>query len=441
MAFQWTDKNKERLLACTSDEEMVKAFPTHKLVTLKRNYRHYAAEAKVPNDKVENLRRLNNLLEEHGVDIDDIGSLKSVRLSNWEMMSKDAEGEPQVTKLKGAAVLINPKWAEGPEWPLPQVVNPVSIAPIKVKPVRHDRLKTAVLLPDMQIWWSYILDLDKWIPFHDPNAINVALQVLRYISESRGVDTVVVMGDAGDFPSMSRFAQSPHYSQTHNRSMQTLHEVMAQIRAITPGSRTIYIEGNHEKRLQTYTAMNAEAAFGMKQVGETWPLMSVPHVCRFEELGVEYLDGYPNNDFMLNNNLKLTHGRHAKGSKGTMTTVLRDERHSLIQGHTHRIEERYLTFSSNDGGKQRLAATIGCLCRIDGAVPSYFGSTGMDGIPMERHEDWQHGLAVVDYAPGDGEFFFDQLYINTFSGYTIRYDGRTFRPDKLVELETRKVAR
>ena len=62
-----------------------------------------------------------------------------------------------------------------------------------------------------------------------------------------------------------------------------------------PRAKIVWLAGNHEERLPNYLMDNARAAFGLHQAGDTegWPVLSVPHLCRFEEQGVEYLPGYP----------------------------------------------------------------------------------------------------------------------------------------------------
>jgi hypothetical protein len=44
-----------------------------------------------------------------------------------------------------------------------------------------------------------------------------------------------------------------------------------------------------------------------------------------------------------------------------------------------------------------MAASPGCLCRTDGAIPSTRGGVDLDGRPLTRHENWQQGVGVVTY--------------------------------------------
>ena len=83
----------------------------------------------------------------------------------------------------------------------------------------------------------------------------------------------------------------------------------------------------------------------------------------------------------------------------------------MIFGHIHRREWAERTRDDYDGARTILAASPGCLARIDGAVPSTRGGHDLDGRPLFRSEDWQQGLAVVEYEPGDGDFVLELVPI------------------------------
>jgi hypothetical protein len=69
-----------------------------------------------------------------------------------------------------------------------------------------------------------------------------------------------------------------------------------------------------------------------------------------------------------------------------------------------------------------MAISPGCLCRIDGAVPSVKGAVGIDGRPVTYYENWQQGMAVITYKP-EGSFHVDLVHID--DGKTL-YRGQEF---------------
>ncbi len=66
-----------------------------------------------------------------------------------------------------------------------------------------------------------------------------------------------------------------------------------------------------------------------------------------------------------------------------------------------------------------MAASMGCLARVDGAVPSTKGSKDLDGRPMKVSEDWQQGLGVITYEnTGDNKFSLEVVPIlNGWASY------------------------
>jgi hypothetical protein len=77
-----------------------------------------------------------------------------------------------------------------------------------------------------------------------------------------------------------------------------------------------------------------------------------------------------------------------------------------------------------------MAASPGCLARIDGAIPSTKGGVDLDGRPLTRHENWQQGLGVVMYEDdGDHKFSYECMAI--YSGWGM-FRGKEFLSDALA---------
>jgi hypothetical protein len=192
------------------------------------------------------------------------------------------------------------------------------------------------------------------------------------------------------------------------------------------------LEGNHDRRLQNMITKNALAAFGLKQALDTtgWPVLTVPFLCNFAELDVSYIEGYPAGEYWINDNIRAIHGNKVRSNASTAAAVVKDEDVSTIFGHIHRVETQYLTRSNRSGGRVLVAHSPGCLCRVDGAVPSVKGSTDLNGRAVESYENWQQGLSIVRYEPGDGAFAIESLFIDTFGGHKIRFGDKVFQPQE-----------
>ncbi len=275
--------------------------------------------------------------------------------------------------------------------------------------------KTAVLLPDPQIGYRR-LDDGTLDPFHDEEAIDVALQVLNH----ERPDVAIWLGDFLDFAPFGRFRQEAGFAQTIQPAIEYGYELLAKTVALSGEVRLI--EGNHDARLQNYITDNALASAGLrcaKSGPDSWPVLSVPYLLRLDELGVEYVGGYPAGATYLNDNFAAIHGHKVKSSGSTAAELTKDEQVSVAFGHIHRQETHHKTRNSRGKPRVIVAHSPGCLCRIDGGVPSVKSAIAMrTGRPVRSFEDWQQGVTVVRYeTTGEQRFALEPIHIG--SGFAL----------------------
>lgn len=310
--------------------------------------------------------------------------------------------------------------------------NPVrAAAPTVIKPAKAPRRlpamlkgwRTAVILPDPQFGYRSIDgSLD---PFHDPRAIDVALQILAAVSADSRVDEIVNLGDFLDLPAHSRYDQHPNWQQTTQAAIDEGHRFLARQRATSPRSRIVVLEGNHDKRISDKVLAFNAASAGLRraEVPDEWPQLSAPFLLRTDDLNVEWLDGYPARKFWLNDWIKCIHGTIVRSGGSTASAYSRSERTSTIFGHIHRVEVHHTTQQDRQGAVRLFAATPGCLCRVDGAVPSVKGAVDLSGRPIKNYEDWQQGLLVLRYREDDPRYSLDTIHIQ--EGWAM-YGGQVF---------------
>ncbi len=369
-----------------------------------------------------------DLLDRNGVSPDDLGGVEKVKL--YQGYYKDAEGVAHTVDMTG--ISLSPAWAEGPQWPVIQQGKPVNVKATKLRSTPDTPYKRAMTLPDIQV--GYYFDVNGNLhPTHDEAALDVALQLVAYIRP----DVIIMHGDNGDLPEMSKYRLTSAFAQTTQMTIDRLTLLMVQLRAVAGDEcEIIWLEGNHEARLSHYVIDNAKAAFGLRVGGTTpdsWPVLSVPFLCRLDEQGVRYEAGYPANETWINDNLRVIHGNYVVSNGSTAHRYLANERVSVIYGHVHRREWAERTRATRDGPRTILAMSPGCLARTDGGVPSTKGGTDLFGVPVRVTEDWQSGLAVVRFEPGDGKFLPEMVsFIRETdaqydgNGWTI-YHGKEFR--------------
>lgn len=377
------------------------------------------AEEKVTTAKrKEALGRIADMLERKGIDPAEIGRIK--RISLYQSLTKGEDGEAEVHDL--AAIQFSPAWEDGPQWPVIAQGPAVRIPAPKAGKRTDRRWKRAVILPDIQAGYFRLHD-ETLEAIHDETAIETALAVLK----DADPDLIVLHGDNLDLAEMGKYMVTPAYARTTQAAIDYMTVLCARLRSLAPEARIVWIAGNHEERLPKYIINNAVASFGLRRGGapESWPVLSVPHLCRLDESGVEYLPGYPTGSFWINNRIRVIHGDKVASGGSTAHKYLATEKTSVLYGHIHRREWAERTRDDHDGPKTILAASAGCLARVDGAVPSTKGGTDLDGRPLQRTEDWQQGMAVVDYEDGEGDFHLELVPIREGRA---RWHGKDYAP-------------
>lgn len=374
-------------------------------------------DASSTGSKAKTLGAIASLLESKNIDINEIGDIK--RISIYQSMLKDENGDAQVVDL--AAIQISPKWESGPEWPVVKQGPAINIPKNTSKPLPKGNFRTCVVIPDIQ--FGFFRNKEGVLePTHDESAIHVALSVIEHLKP----ELIVCVGDNLDLPEMGKYVTYPSYALTTQATIDRATAFCAEMRSASPAARIVWLAGNHEERMPKYIVQNAIAAYGLRRgnAPESWPVLSVPFLCRMDDFGVEYRPGYPASDIWVNKKLRIIHGDRVKSSGSTAHVYLNAEKSSVIYGHIHRIEMALKTREDYDGPRTIMAASPGCLARIDGAIPSTKGGVDLDGRPLTRHENWQQGLGIVTYEDsGDHKFAYECMPI--YSGWGM-FRGQEF---------------
>lgn len=366
----------------------------------------------------QTLGRIAEMLDRQGIDLADIGKIN--RVSVYQTITKNEEGEAEVHDL--SAIQFSPSWESGPQWPVIQPGPAVKLPTPKVKGEKSSTgYKTAVILPDIQLGF-YRDASGELVSTHDDHALEVALSIVKDLRPDR----VILLGDNLDLPELSKYRLSPAFQLTTQETINRATLLCAQLRSVAPTAQIQWLAGNHEERMVNYVLDNSKATFGLRRGGtpDNWPVLSVPFLCRFDEFEIEYIPGYPAGHLWVNENLKIIHGTKHKSNGSTAHMYLGTEKCSVIYGHIHRREWAERTRDDWDGAKTIMAASPGCLAKIDGSVPSTKGGIDLDGRPMTVVEDWQQGIGVVTFQDhGDHQFFYEQVPIHQGIGF---YRGKVY---------------
>lgn len=263
---------------------------------------------------------------------------------------------------------------------------PTRITPSRrVKPERSDEL--TVCFGDAQIGYR------GEEPFHDERALSLASLAVRELMPDR----IVMTGDMIDLPAQGKYEQRHDWAMSTQRSIDRYHTFLAQLRADAPSAEIGVVHGNHELRMDTNLRKNAAELIGLRRANMEKELgvLTLQYLVRYDDLDVKSIDGWPNAAYWLNDKLKITHGTVTRKGGGSAGTYLRNEPTSTIFGHDHRLQLAHRTIPTRYGHETLVAASPGCLARLDGAVPGPFYSTNERNETVFRAPDWQQGILEI----------------------------------------------
>jgi hypothetical protein len=233
-------------------------------------------------------------------------------------------------------------------------------------------LKLALLIPDTHR------------PFHHKKAYDLMINVATFLP----INEIVIMGDYADFYSVSSHAKSPDVFNMLKDEVESVNEGLDELDELFPEAKKVYLEGNHEYRLERYLVDKAPALFG---------ITSMQHLLKLDQrpnwIYVPYGPSQLYN--VLNSHL---HARHEPLSNSTKATAQRAML-SLTFGHVHSIEENHVV--SLDG-KNHVSFCGGWLGnkRFD-KVFSY----------VKNYWQWQLGFVLVYVNPVTGFFYHQKIHI------------------------------
>ena len=280
-------------------------------------------------------------------------------------------------------------------------------------PSKPSGWRLAVSIPDMQVGGH--MDAKGVIePTQDERAIDVAFQILNFLEQDHGVDLVVNQGDGLDFPAFSTHRSAPGFTHTTQYSIDRYTTYMATQRALAPNAKILDLASNHVARLTNVIVDKIPALTGIKRGNTDEPILSLAYLCRFSDYGIDYIDGWPDATYWAADNLRFIHGDATSGVPGGTARKYLREGISTVYGHSHHSELLYTDTDTNRGRTSSFAGSAGCLCRIDGFLPSAkTGITSEGTLAAQKPEAWQQGIWAIWYKEdGSADPYVEPVKIN-----------------------------
>lgn len=263
--------------------------------------------------------------------------------------------------------------------PIAAPVRPLKVSiPKPARPSKAGRLVSALLYGDTHI------------PHEDERAV----RVVQAIARETQPDLIVHMGDLLDAYPLSRWDKNPARKESLQDEIDRGRQHFAQMRLCSPGSRFVYLEGNHEDRLRR-TLWNLEGpAAVLAELTAFKQAMTWPALLGLDALGVEFVPYAEQSRHAFLPKFLLKHGTVVR-NKSAYTASGEHDKYgkSGASGHTHRLG----LFFSRDSNGSHVWAETGCTCKLD---PEYMADP-----------DWQQGAVFVTLDTTTGAFQVEPVYI------------------------------
>lgn len=338
------------------------------------------------------------------------GKLRKLVVGTHPFSYKNAEGEGVTEGLfTKRATFEFDTLKDTPAFPLIQPASPTSFVYSERGPYIMRKVRRHIIVSDAQIgriWRDGVM-----VETHDPTALEVTEQITADVQP----DELDYVGDWMDWSMLSRWPKKPEYVSTTQQGIQDGYDWHGRL-IVAAGprcKRKRKAKGNHDDRPAIFLRELNLEAMGLRRASDTtgWPVFSTEFLLRYDELGIEVSDPYPNGTIWLTDDLVIM---HAPPKKLEMAA-------SVIHGHTHKLTRETWAQTSSTGRLTFFRYDIGCVCKIDGSVPSDRPRT-----------DWAQGIALVEILDGKLPIHrVEQIHID---------NGRSLFEGRLYEAKSLSVA-
>lgn len=235
-------------------------------------------------------------------------------------------------------------------------------------------LKCALIIPDTHR------------PYHHKRAYNLMLQVAQ---DQERIDEIVLLGDYADFYAVQQHGAShPLLNQLLAKEVDSVNQGLDELDALFPDAKKVFIEGNHEWRLERFIQSHAAPLYGLIDWQSLFKLNSRP--------GWRCIPWGPRQRYrILNSKLTARHRPPATNAKSAAARALCN----IAYGDIHKIQEAYI---KGLWGEEYVSFCVGWL-----------GDTRFDKVFgfLKNHDEWQFGFGLVWVNAKTGYFYHQKVHI------------------------------
>ena len=316
---------------------------------------------------------LEDLLKETNTDLDK-WFVAAHTINTWEQ-AQAGEEDPEIVTLYQVKARLEKRLVE-----YLQPANKIQLTPTKT-PKKQSNLKKCLFVPDSQHGHVWNKEYTKLEPIHDRKGVDAVIQ----LAKDWQPDVVVLLGDMLDLAQWSlKYPRPPEYRQTTGATINELYYDLCRIREACPDADIVWLEGNHEQRIEKALTEILPESLHLAPAGESQPALCIERLLHLDDLGIEYIKPFPA-DYWLWDCIQICHGEGH--GKGVTTKLAKIKSYSMVKGHGHGLELSCSRVETPFGSKNITVMQPGCLCRIDGGTPG-----------VSPRPNWQHGVgfAILD---------------------------------------------
>lgn len=219
---------------------------------------------------------------------------------------------------------------------------------------------------------------DTHVPYEHKKAYRLMLLVGRDLE----INEIIIKGDFADFYGVSRFNKDPRVAAHLMAEVDAVNEKLDELDLLFPRAKKVYIEGNHEHRLESYIIDKCPALFGITEIRTLFKLD--------RRHGWNLVPYGSNQSYqILGSDLRVRHEPGASSAKAAASRAISN----ITYGHIHRAELSYVT---SIDGKQYVAYCAG-----------WMGDKRNDLIfdYVSGHHQWNLGFSLVYMNDETKEFY------------------------------------
>jgi hypothetical protein len=238
--------------------------------------------------------------------------------------------------------------------------------------------------------WSAVVFTDTHVPYHDQAALEVVYGLIRDVQPR----VIVHLGDLLDCYAISRYTKDRSHVLNTQDEIDGARTILHHVSQIAPEAEKVYLEGNHEARLDELLNTLPGTTKELMQLRDIRQAATWPSLLGLGEIGWDFVPVKGQAHRSILPRLITKHGNvvrkwSGQSGKGEWEKYGR----SGLSGHVHRVGQFY----TQDANGAHVWTECGCTCQLK---PEYV-----------EDPNWAHACVLVHFTPDGSRFSVEPVYI------------------------------